>query len=249
MVYLIILKIHCAGHPCEIINGVLRQQCYELKHIMLPLWTGWEQQRVGGVMCVFMCVFGCTELWGRRGRGWSWPTLHISTSRKDKSYRLVSSPTSIAGCRDGPISIMAFIYLSLCKWREMKHRDISGKRIICSGELDHLSHGTWWSGCKRLGEVEIPMNFICEVVSRTPSQPRLRNFLQTVFKFQTGMEKAERHYLIQCNYCGGFAHGRFAFIMFIQMFIYLFIYLGLWVQVALVLVVCARQCCFVWVYR
>ncbi len=32
------------------------------------------------------------------------------------------------------------------------------------------------------------------------------------------MEKAERHYLVQCNYCGGFAQGRFAFIMFIQMF-------------------------------
>lgn len=32
------------------------------------------------------------------------------------------------------------------------------------------------------------------------------------------MAKAECHYLIQCNYCGGFAHGRFSFIMFIQMF-------------------------------
>lgn len=32
------------------------------------------------------------------------------------------------------------------------------------------------------------------------------------------MEKAESHYLLQCNYCGGFAQGRFAFIMFIEMF-------------------------------
>jgi len=66
------------------------------------------------------------------------------------------------------------------------------------------------------------MNFICRAVSRTPPHLRLRNFLQTVFKFQTGMEKAERHYLVQCNYCGGFAQGRFAFIMFIQMFILIF---------------------------
>lgn len=35
------------------------------------------------------------------------------------------------------------------------------------------------------------------------------------------MEKAAHHYLVQCNYCGGFPQGRFAFIMFIQMFIYL----------------------------
>lgn len=36
------------------------------------------------------------------------------------------------------------------------------------------------------------------------------------------MKKAERHYLVQCNYCGGFAQGRFAFIMFIQMFMLIF---------------------------
>lgn len=36
------------------------------------------------------------------------------------------------------------------------------------------------------------------------------------------MEKSERHYLLQCNYCGGFAQGRFSFIMFIQMFMLIF---------------------------
>lgn len=64
------------------------------------------------------------------------------------------------------------------------------------------------------------MNFICEAVSRTPPHPRLKNVIdfKDIFKISNRMKKAERHYLVQYNYCEGFAQGTFSFIMFIQMF-------------------------------
>lgn len=78
------------------------------------------------------------------------------------------------------------------------------------------------------------MNSICGAVSRAPPHPRWKYF-RFFLNFKQDCE-AKRHYLVECNYCGGFAQGRFAFIMFIQMFILIFFHLR--EQVALLLSVC-----------
>lgn len=62
---------------------------------------------------------GCIELMGAVA---DYSKLCECMLKKDKSSHAISPSVSIADSRDGPISIMASIYLSLCKCRRMKHR-------------------------------------------------------------------------------------------------------------------------------
>lgn len=71
-------------------------------------------------------------------------------------------------------------------------QDISGKRIICSGEQDHLSHITWWSGCEKLGEGGDSNEFYLwgsQQNASTSEVEKIYEILQTVFKFQTGWKR------------------------------------------------------------
>ena len=60
--------------------------------------------------------------------------------KKDKSYSAISPSVLIADGRDGPISIMASIYLSLCKCGKMKHRTFQEKELFVleSGTIYHI---------------------------------------------------------------------------------------------------------------
>lgn len=62
------------------------------------------------------------------------------------------------------------------------------------------------------------MNFICGVVSRTPPQPRLKNFFRFYRHFQRGWKRRSAIISFNAITVVNLLGGRFAFIMFIQMF-------------------------------
>lgn len=118
-----------------------------------PAHVGWPWTAVGGHsdMCVCMSIFGCIDFMGC-GCDWSQPTICVCVCvccRKIK-VAMQSHPYFYRKPQWWTYFNNGIHLLELMQMQETQ--DISGKRIICSGEQDHLSHITWWSGWEKLGE-------------------------------------------------------------------------------------------------